>query len=132
MQFFMRNLNMWLVLKSKWKKWDFHRSSDKNANFIFFFLKKCTFRIWPLSSRKQNLFWKKLLSKWSAKNSLQILKVSMNLGVVAGSTGDFRWRYPHVIFKILLYLSFANKLSIAQTEICICKYYFTQCTFHKR
>ena len=93
MQFFTTNLNMCLVLKSEWEKWNFHRNFDKNS-FLFLQEKQyCIFLYFKRIFAKTNLK-KSFLPKWSAKNSLQTLRVSTNLDVIAGSTGDFWWNDP--------------------------------------
>jgi hypothetical protein len=52
MQFFTRNLNMCLVLKSEWEKGDLHHNFDKNSIIFFKKNKKCSFCILIVSFRK--------------------------------------------------------------------------------
>ncbi len=44
----------------------------------------------------ENKFWGPtfLIQKWSAKKTLQTLKVLLSLGVVAGSTDEIPWMHP--------------------------------------
>ncbi len=66
---------------------------------------KCENSISPISQWKHDQIQKIILPKWSAKNSLQTLKVSLNLDVVTEST----WRL-HMETPICLVLLITMKI----------------------
>ena len=85
---------MCLVLKSECGKVHFHHNFHKNSIIFLKKNKKCIFCILTISLQKQTKKKKGLPPKLSAKNSLQTLRVSTDLDVVAGSAGDFWWNGP--------------------------------------